>query len=163
MRAVCQIAGPVILLLLLLLPRKPRWCSYDVTVARTHQKTNITSDCLIWAIPSVITHQSVSHILPLKVLCYLNFFYDIYKLYFSSNKLTNLMEQFYKFITWRFVALNMFRAPPRPTSGAYKCINSLWFYRWSMVVAVLLVMIRPRLTTLLPPRSNGKTSLLMQL
>ena len=25
-------------------------------------------------------------------------------------------------------SLNMFRAPPRPSSGAYNCINSLWFY-----------------------------------
>jgi hypothetical protein len=28
------------------------------------------------------------------------------------------MQQFYKIITWRFVSLNMFRAPPRPSSGA---------------------------------------------
>ena len=27
-----------------------------------------------------------------------------------------------------YVSLNMFRAPPRPSSGAYNCINSLWFY-----------------------------------
>jgi len=47
---------------------------------------------------------------------------------FDSNKLTNQMQQFYKFITWRFVSLNMFRAPSRPSSGAYNCINSLWFY-----------------------------------
>jgi len=47
---------------------------------------------------------------------------------YNSNKLTNQMQQFYKFITWRFVSLNMFRAPPRPSSGAYNCINSLWFY-----------------------------------
>jgi len=40
-----------------------------------------------------------------------------------SNKLTNQMQQFYKFITWRFVSLNMFQAPPRPSSGAYNCIN----------------------------------------
>ena len=46
----------------------------------------------------------------------------------DSNKLTNQMQQFYKFITWCFVSLNMFRAPPRPSSGAYNCINSLWFY-----------------------------------
>jgi len=26
----------------------------------------------------------------------------------------------------------MFRAPPRPSSGAYNCINSLWFHRWSV-------------------------------
>jgi len=35
------------------------------------------------------------------------------------------MQQFYKFINWRFVSLNMFRAPPRPSSGAYNCINPL--------------------------------------
>ena len=33
---------------------------------------------------------------------------------YNSNKLTNQIQQFYKFITWRFVSLNMFRAPPRP-------------------------------------------------
>jgi hypothetical protein len=38
------------------------------------------------------------------------------------------MQQFYKSITWRFVSLNIFRAPPRPSLGAYNCINSLWFY-----------------------------------
>jgi len=27
-----------------------------------------------------------------------------------------------------YVSLNMFRTPPRPSSGAYNCINSLWFY-----------------------------------
>jgi len=39
------------------------------------------------------------------------------------------------------------------------CSSSLWFYRWSMVVAVLLVVVgpdRPRPTTLLPPRSYAK-------
>jgi hypothetical protein len=35
----------------------------------------------------------------------------------------------------------MFRAPPRPSSGAYNCISSLWFYHWSVVVAALLVMV----------------------
>jgi hypothetical protein len=48
--------------------------------------------------------------------------------YHCSNILTNQMQQFYMFITRRFVSLNMFRAPPRPSSGAYNCINSLWFY-----------------------------------
>jgi hypothetical protein len=47
---------------------------------------------------------------------------------YNSNKLINKMQQFYKFITWGFVSLNMFRAPPHPSSGAYNCINSLWFY-----------------------------------
>jgi len=26
----------------------------------------------------------------------------------------------------------MFRAAPRPSSGAYSRINSLWFYHWSV-------------------------------
>ena len=32
-----------------------------------------------------------------------------------------------------YVWLNMFRSPLRPSSGAYSCIWSLWFYRWSVV------------------------------
>jgi len=38
----------------------------------------------------------------------------------NSNKSTNQMQQFYKFITWRFVSLNMFRAPPLPSSTVLK-------------------------------------------
>jgi hypothetical protein len=42
------------------------------------------------------------------------------------------------------------------------CSRSLWFYRWSVVVTVLLVAVGPTgptatNTALLPPRSNGKT------
>jgi hypothetical protein len=37
---------------------------------------------------------------------------------YNLNKLNNQMQQFYKFITWRFVSPNMFRVPPRPSSGA---------------------------------------------
>jgi hypothetical protein len=58
----------------------------------------------------------------------------------SSHKLTNQTQQFYKFITC-FVSLNMIRVPPRPSSGAYNCINSLWFYGWSVAVAALLVVV----------------------
>jgi len=29
-----------------------------------------------------------------------------------------------------YVWLNMFRESPRPSSGAYNCTSSLWFYRW---------------------------------
>jgi hypothetical protein len=49
-----------------------------------------------------------------------------------------------------FVSLNMFRAPPRPSSGDYNCINSLWFYRWSVAVGALLVVVvdHQRLLTL---------------
>jgi len=48
------------------------------------------------------------------------------------------MQQFYKFITWRFVSLNMFRAPSRPSPGAYSCINSLWFYLLSQEILQIL-------------------------
>jgi len=44
---------------------------------------------------------------------------------FRCNSFTSLLLDVY-------VSLNMFRAPPRPSSGAYNCISSLWFYRWSV-------------------------------
>jgi len=50
------------------------------------------------------------------------------------NIFTNLLRNVY-------VWLNMFRAFPRPSSGAYNCISSLWFYRWSLAVAKLLVVV----------------------
>jgi len=40
-----------------------------------------------------------------------------------------------------YVWLNMFRAPFRPSSGAYNCTRSLWFYRWSVAVGALLVVV----------------------
>jgi hypothetical protein len=40
-----------------------------------------------------------------------------------------------------YVWLNMFRLPPRPWSGAYNCTRSLWFYRWSVTVVALLVVV----------------------
>jgi len=70
------------------------------------------------------------------------------------------MQQFHKFFIDVYVSLNMFRAPPRPSSGAYNGINNLWFYlgawwqqccwSWSGWPA------RPRPTMLLPPRSKVK-------
>jgi hypothetical protein len=38
-----------------------------------------------------------------------------------------------------YVCLNMFRASPRPSSGAYNCTRSLWFYRWREAAGALLV------------------------
>jgi len=40
-----------------------------------------------------------------------------------------------------YVWLNMFRAPLRPSSGAYNCTWSLWFYRWSVVVGALMIVV----------------------
>jgi hypothetical protein len=36
-----------------------------------------------------------------------------------------------------YVWLNMFRASLRPSSGAYNCTRSLWFYRWIVAVEAL--------------------------
>ena len=46
----------------------------------------------------------------------------------------------------------MFRAPPRPSSGAYNCINSLWFYRWSVGGSSVVGrgLARPQPTKVLP-------------
>jgi hypothetical protein len=40
-----------------------------------------------------------------------------------------------------YVWLNMFRAPRSPSSGAWNCTRSLWFYRWSLAVGALLVVV----------------------
>jgi len=40
----------------------------------------------------------------------------------------------------------MFRVLPCPSSGAYNCLSSLWFYRWSVVIAALLVVVWPVIT-----------------
>jgi hypothetical protein len=42
-----------------------------------------------------------------------------------------------------YVSVNTFRAPSRQLSGTNNCINNLWFYRWSVVVAALLVVVWP--------------------
>jgi hypothetical protein len=51
------------------------------------------------------------------------------------------MQQLTSLLLDVYVWLNMFRALPRPSSGAYNCINSLWFYRWSVAVTALLVVV----------------------
>jgi hypothetical protein len=38
--------------------------------------------------------------------------------------------------------LNMFRASPRPSSGAYNCTRSLWFYLWKERSEALLYLNR---------------------
>ena len=40
-----------------------------------------------------------------------------------------------------YMCLNMFRASPRPSSGAYNYTRSLWFYRWREAVGALLVVV----------------------
>jgi hypothetical protein len=40
-----------------------------------------------------------------------------------------------------YVWLNMFWSSPRPSSGAYNCARSFWFYRWMEVAEALLVVV----------------------
>jgi hypothetical protein len=42
-----------------------------------------------------------------------------------------------------YVQLNMFRRPHAHQQQLNNCSSSLWFYRWSVVIAVLLVMVGP--------------------
>jgi hypothetical protein len=49
----------------------------------------------------------------------------------------------------------MFWALPHPSSGAYNCISSLWFYRWSVAVAALLVVVFQ--TSRAPDDGRGST------
>jgi len=52
----------------------------------------------------------------------------------KCNSFTSLLLDLY-------VWLSMFRAPLRPSLGAYNCTRSLWFYRWRVAVGALLVVV----------------------
>jgi hypothetical protein len=49
----------------------------------------------------------------------------------------------YRFIACRLNTAHMFRASLCPTSGAYQLQQQPLVYRWSVVVAVLLVVVGP--------------------
>jgi hypothetical protein len=53
----------------------------------------------------------------------------------------------------------MFRALPRPSSGAYNCISNLWFYRWSLAVASLLVVVCQTTTNNAATATHGLTNI----
>jgi hypothetical protein len=52
-----------------------------------------------------------------------------------------------------YVWLSMYRASPRPSSGAYNCTRSLWFYRWREEAGVLLVVVCQTTTNNAPAAS----------
>ena len=51
-------------------------------------------------------------------------------------------NSFTSFLLDVYVWLNIFRASLRPSSRAYNCTRSLWFYSWSVVVGALLVVVQ---------------------
>jgi hypothetical protein len=58
---------------------------------------------------------------------------------YDSNNSTKKYNSFTILLLDVCVWRNMFRGSPRPSSGAYNCTRSLWFYRWRAVAGVLLV------------------------
>jgi hypothetical protein len=83
----------------------------------------------------------------------------------NSNKSTNQMQPIYPvyYLTFMYSS-TCFGRPHAHHQELNNCSSSLWFYRWSVVVAVLLVVVKlagrpahPGPTALLTPRSNGKT------
>jgi hypothetical protein len=63
-----------------------------------------------------------------------------------SNSFTILLPDVY-------VWLNVFRASPRPSSGAYNCTRSLWFYRCREAAGALLVVVCQTTTNNVPAAS----------
>jgi hypothetical protein len=59
----------------------------------------------------------------------------------KSNKSNSIMQQFYKFITRRSKVAQHVSGVSRPSSGAYNCTKSLWFYRWKKAVGALFVVV----------------------
>jgi hypothetical protein len=57
------------------------------------------------------------------------------------------MQQFLKYFTLRFIySSTRVGRPHAHQQELNNCSSSLWFYRWSVVVAVLLVVVGPTTT-----------------
>ena len=68
------------------------------------------------------------------------------------------MQQFLKFYYLIFMySLTCFGRPPAHHQEL-NCSSSLWFYRWSVVVAVLLVVVGPVITGVLMPIIRSSTT-----
>jgi len=81
------------------------------------------------------------------VMTYLNKIFSLFDVRKSVHHHTIQINQptrcnnFTSLLLDSYVWLNMFRVPLRPSSGTYNCTRSLWFYRWSVVVGALLVVV----------------------
>jgi hypothetical protein len=66
------------------------------------------------------------------------------------------MQQFLKCITWRFMYNSTYFGRPHAHHQELICSNSLWFHHWSMVIAVLLVVVGP-----VDPTTTNSTAITM--
>jgi hypothetical protein len=84
-----------------------------------------------------------------KFLCFLTFLYMCQAfsrelpLYYDSNTRNSptRCNSFTSLLLDVYVWINMFRASPRPSSGAYNYTRSLWYYRWTEADGALLVVV----------------------
>ena len=67
------------------------------------------------------------------------------------------MQQFLQFIILTFIySSTCFGLPHAHHQELNNCSSSLWFYRWSVVVTVLLVVVGPVITG---PTTNNSTAI----
>jgi hypothetical protein len=62
---------------------------------------------------------------------------------YNSNKSNNYSQQFLKLYYLTFMCSSTSFGRPHAHHQELNCSNSLWFYRWSVEVAVLLVVVGP--------------------
>jgi hypothetical protein len=79
---------------------------------------------------------------------------------YISNKSTNQMQQFLKFYYLTFMySSTCFVRPHAHHQELNNCSSSHWFYRWSVVVAVLLVVVGTVVTGPTATNSTATTAL----